>query len=160
MNNLEKITRIGAIGVIWLLMLFGVLVAIVVPFVASALVHEYSEYANDFWVITGMLLAPTLLAESLLAIILVLLRRIRVDQMFSHSAHRWVRALAYNAGALSASFAVLLVWLNIKNTLPPAVGLVLLIGFFLPLAVALVTRTLLVLLRQATAATEELEGVV
>lgn len=160
LNNFEKITRVGAIGVIWVLMLFGVLAAIALPFVASALVNEYREYANDFWVITGILLVPVILAETLLVIILVLLRRIRVDQMFSNSAHNWVRVLSYNAAALSVSFAVILVWLNIKNTLPPMVGLVLLIGFFLPLAVALVTRTLLVLLKQATVASEELEGVV
>jgi hypothetical protein len=141
-------------------MLIGILVSIAVPFAASWLVSEHSEYTNDFWLITGMLLAPALLAESLLVIILVLLRRIRVDQMFSVAAHKWVRALSYNAAALSGTFAVILVWLNIKNTLPPIIGLVLLIGFFLPLAVALVTRTLLVLLKKATAASEELEGVV
>ena len=141
-------------------MFFGVLTLIAVPFIASTLVAEYSEYINDFWVITGLLLAPTLLAQSLLIIILVLLRRIRVDQMFSVAAHRWVRALSYNAAALSATFAVILVWLNIKNSVPAIIGLVLLIGFFLPLAVALVTRTLLVLLKKATAASEELAGVV
>jgi hypothetical protein len=141
-------------------MLIGILVSIAVPFAASWLVSEYSEYTNDFWIITGMLLAPALLAESLLVIILVLLRRIRVDQMFSVAAHKWVRALSYNAATLSGTFAVILVWLNIKNTLPPIIGLVLLIGFFLPMAVALVTRTLLVLLKKATAASQELEGVV
>ena len=160
MNQSEKATRIAAIFVIWVLMLIGILVSIAVPFAASWLVSEYSEYTNDFWIITGMLLAPALLAESLLVIILVLLRRIRVDQMFSVAAHKWVRALSYNAATLSGTFAVILVWLNIKNTLPPIIGLVLLIGFFLPLAVALVTRTLLVLLKKATAASEELEGVV
>ena len=160
MTQSENTTRIAAILVIWILMFFGVLTLIAVPFIASTLVAEYSEYTNDFWVITGMLLAPTLLAQSLLIIILVLLRRIRVDQMFSVAAHRRVRALSYNAAALSATFAVILVWLNIKNTLPPIIGLVLIMGFFLPLAVALVTRTLLVLLKKATAASEELEGVV
>ena len=160
MTQSENTTRIAAILAIWILMFFGVLTLIAVPFIASTLVAEYSEYINDFWVITGLLLAPTLLAQSLLIIILVLLRRIRVDQMFSVAAHRWVRALSYNAAALSATFAVILVWLNIKNSVPAIIGLVLLIGFFLPLAVALVTRTLLVLLKKATAASEELAGVV
>lgn len=159
-NTLDKTAYIGAIGVIWMLMILGVLVACAVPLVASEFVSEYSEYANDFWVIAGLLIAPILLAESLLAIILVLLRRIRVDEMFSPIAHKWVRALSYNAGALSASFVVILIWLNVKNTLPPIIGLVLLIGVFVPMAVALVTRTLLVLLKRATYASEELEGVV
>jgi hypothetical protein len=159
-NRFEKAAHIAGIVVIWVLMFFGVLVAIAVPFVSSALVSEYVEYAHDFWPITVMLLAPALLAETLLAIILVLLRRVRVDQMFSVSAHRLVRALSYNASALSAAFVVVLVWLHLKNTLPPVIALVLLIGSFVPLAVALVTRTLLVLLKQATAANEELEGVV
>ncbi len=160
MNKLEKAANIGAISVIWMLMLLGVLVSLAVPWVASEFVSEYGEYANDFWVIAGLLIVPILLAESLLAIILVLLRRIRVDQMFSAIAHKWVRALSYNAGALSASFVLILIWLSIKNTLPPIIGLILVIGVFAPLAVALVTRSLLVLLKRATHASSELEGVV
>ena len=160
MNRFEKLSHLGAISAIWVLMLLGVLVAFAAPLVASEFVNEYNEYANDFWVIAGLLVIPILLAESLLAIILVLLRRIRVDEMFSPIAHKWVRALSYNAGALSASFVVILIWLNIKNTLPPIIGLVLLIGVFVPLAVGLVTGTLLVLLKRATYASEELEGVV
>lgn len=160
MNKLEKAAHIGAIGAIWILMLLGVLVALAVPVVASEFVSEYSEYANDFWAIAGLVILPILLAESLLAIILVLLRRVRVDEMFSPIAHKWVRALSYNAGALSASFVVNLIWLTVKNTLPPIIGLVLLIGVFVPMAVALVTRTLLVLLKRATNASEELVGVV
>lgn len=160
MNKLEKASHIGAIGVIWMLMLLGVLVSLAVPFVSDEFASDYNDYANDSGVIAGLLFIPIVLAESLLAIILVLLRRIRVDQMFSTIAHKWVRALSYNAGALSASFVVILIWLNIKNTLPPIIGLVLLIGVFVPLAVALVTRTLLVLLKRATHASDELEGVV
>ena len=160
MKILEKITYVGAIGSIWMLMLFGVLVAVAVPFFASALVDEYSEYANDYLLITTILLVPILLAESLLAVILVLLRRIRVDQMFSVATQKWVTALSYIATATSVSFGVILLWLIAKDTLPPAVGLVLLIAFFTPLAVALVVRTLLVLLKRATLVTEELAGVV
>ena len=156
----ERAIQIGTILVIGVLMMIGLLVSVVVPFVASGLVDEYSEYANDFWVILGMLFAPTILAESLLVIILVLLRRIRVDQMFSNASHKWVVSLSYNAAALSATFVVILVWLSIKNTLPPVIALLLLIGIFLPLAVSLVTRSLLVLLKRATAKSEELEGVV
>jgi hypothetical protein len=160
MKKLERAVRVGAIISIWVLMAIGALVLVAVPFLSSSLVTSYSEYANDFWIITGMLVIPVLLAEALLSIILVLLRRIRVDQMFSVSAQKWVRLLSYNAATLSVSFLVILVWLNLKNTLPPAVGIVLIVGFILPLAVALVTRTLLVLLKQATASSEELEGVI
>ena len=99
-------------------------------------------------------------SESLLGVILVLLRRVRIDQMFSRSAHGWVRTLSYNAAALSLSFGVILFWLNAKNTLPPAVGLMLLLAMLLPLAVALVTRTLLGFLQKATTDHEELEGVI
>jgi len=160
MDRFEKTAHLGAISVIWILVLLGVLVSLAVPFVAAEFVNEYNEYANDFWVIAGLLFIPILLAESLLAIILVLMRRIRVDQMFSAIAHKWVHALSFNAGALSASFVLILIWLNIKNTLPPIIGLILVIGVFAPLAVALVTRSLLVLLKRATHASEELEGVV
>jgi hypothetical protein len=160
LRGTERAIQIGAIFVIWILMIIGVLVFVAVPFVAGLLVDEYDEYANEFWPIVVMLVTPTLLAESLLVIILVLLRRIRVDQMFSIAAHKWVGALSYNAAALSATFLVILVWLSFKNTLPPIIGLTLLIGCFLPLAVSLVTRALLVLLKNATAKSEELEGVV
>lgn len=160
MNRLEKGTHVAAIAAIWTLMLLGGLVSISLPFAVSALVSEYADYANDFGTITILLVVPILLAESLLTIVLVLLRRIRADRMFSISAQGWVRALAYNAGALSVSFALILAWLNIKNTVPPIVGLVLLIGIVAPLAVSLVTRSLLVLLKRATSASEELQGVV
>ena len=160
MNRFEKISHLGAISAIWVLMLIGVFVALALPFVASEFVNGYDEYANDFWVIAGLLFIPVLLAESLLSIVLVLLRRIRVDQMFSAISHKWVRALSYNAGALSASFAVILIWLSLKNTLPPIIGLILVIGAVTPLAVALVTSSLLVLLKRATYASEELDGVV
>jgi hypothetical protein len=160
MTTLEKITRIGAIVVIWVLMLGGVLGALAVPVLSAALTIQYAEYANDFWVITVMLEAPVAIAVTLLAIILVLLRRIRIDRMFTATSFKWVSALSYDALVLAVSFAVILIWLNIKNTLPPLVGMALLLAIVLPLAVSLVTRTLLGLLKKATAASVELEAVI
>lgn len=160
MTTLEKITRIGAIVVIWALMLGGVLVALAVPIISTALVVQYAEYEYDFWVITGMLEAPVAIAVTMLVIILVLLRRIRIDRMLTETSFKWVRALSYDAFFLAVSFAVILIWLNIKNTLPPLVGIALILAIFLPLAVSLVTRTLLGLLKKATAASVELEAVI
>lgn len=160
MSNLERITHSGANVVIWVLILLGALVSVAVPFLAASLVEAHSEFANDFWGITGLLFLPIVFAESLLVIILVLLRRIRINQIFTATAHKWVLGLSSTAAGLSSSFVVILTWLNIKNTLPPIIGLVLLIGFFAPLAVALVTGALLFVLKRATFASEELEGVV
>lgn len=160
MNRVEKLTRILSIIVIWVLMILGGLLFLATPLIASGLVDQYSDYAGDFWTITIMLAVPALAAISLLAIVLVLLRRIRIDAMFTTQTNGWVRALSYSAGVLSLSFAFIFGWLTMKNTLPPVIGAMLLIAFLLPLAVALVTRTLLGLLQRATAASEELEGVV
>lgn len=160
MNRIEKASRVGAVVVITLLMTFGALAMVAVPFIAASLASQYSEYASDIGTITALLVTPVIFSETLLAIILVLLRRIRIDQILTPRSESWVRALTYNAGALSLSFLAILVWLANKNTLPPSVALLLLIALLLPLAVAMVTRTLLGLLRRATTANEELEGVV
>jgi len=160
MKKMDVAFRVGAIASIWVLITVGILAGAAVPLISAGLSEQYTEYSKDFWVITGLLIVPVLLAETLLAVILVLMRRIRKDQMFSPAAHRWVRVLSYNSAALSLSFASILAWLNAKNTLPPVIGLALLTAIFLPLAVALVTRTLLGLLKKATEASEELQGVI
>lgn len=160
MSHVERATRFGAIVVIWALMLLGSVVLLATPLIASGLVDQYSDYEGHFWTITALLFAPAAAALTLLAIILVLLRRIRLEQLFSSSTNKWVQALSVVATVLSMSFAVIFGWLNFMNTMPPIIGAMLLIAFLLPLAVALVTRTLLGELKKATAATEELEGVV
>ena len=160
MRKFEKLEHVGAVSAIWILILLGVLVAILVPFLATELAHAYSAYTHDFWIIVLLLSTPVALAEIMLAIILILLNRIRADRIFSAAAHNWVRALSVIAAALSASFVAILIWLNMKNTLPPLLGIILMIGVFVPLAVAAVTKSMLSLLRRATKAREELEGVV
>lgn len=160
MKNLDKWARTAAIAVIWVLIAIGVAVGAGIPFVATALVKEFGEYASDFGTITTLLMIPDSLAIALLVVILVLLRRIRVDQIMTPSTYKWVRALTYVSAALALSFVAIFGWLIYKNTLPPSVAIVLILGVLLPLAVSLVTRTLLGLLQKATQATEELEGVI
>jgi hypothetical protein len=160
MIKFQRAAHFAAIATIWVLILIGVLISIAVPFIASGLVDEYGTFAKDFWIITALLYVPIIFAESLLVVILALLRRIRIEQMFASSTQNWVRALSLTACALSASFVAILFWLNLKKTLPPVVGIALITGVFLPLAVALVTTSLLGLLKQATSVSQELEGVV
>ena len=156
----QQFIHVGAIMVVWALIAIAAMALLAIPLLALGLANEFSEYARDVTVITALLGTPVVLTISLLAVILVLLRRIRIDRMLTKSAQAWVRVLSYNALALAGSFALIITWLSLKNTLPPSVGIVLLIGVFLPLAVALVTRSLLGLLQRATDASEELEGVI
>lgn len=147
--------------VLWVLVLIGFAFHFAfVPALSHGINQEFEEFANDRWLIQGLITAPVIFGQILLLIIIFLLRRIRAEQMFSTSVYKWVRLLAVDALALAASFVTIFVWLNIKNTLPPAIGIVLLVAILLSLAVSLVTASLLGLLKKATDVSQELEGVI
>jgi membrane protein implicated in regulation of membrane protease activity len=61
---------------------------------------------------------------------------------------------------VSASFAALLTWLSVKNTLPPSILLFLLVAILLAIAAAFVVASLKSVLQEATEARQELEGVI
>lgn len=159
--RLAGLFRFGANAVIWLLILIGIpLLLFIVPLLAVELASAYSEFSNEGLAIMALIGTPVLLGQTLLVIVLVLLRRIRADRVFAAASYKWVKLLAWNAAALAVSFGAILVWLSAKNTLPPLVLATLLIATLLSLGVALVTATLFGILRQATAVTEELEGLI
>ena len=160
-GKLDGALRFGAGLIIWLLIALGVpTLLFVVPLLSVELASSYGEFSNEGLPIMALIGTPVLLGEALLVIVLILLGKIRKDRMFSPAVHKWVKLLAWDAAALACSFAVILFWLGAKNTLPPLVVLTLLVASMLSLAVALVTANLLALLRKATVATEELNGVI
>lgn len=155
------IARILANITIWLLIALGFAVHLAfVPAVIGQLTTTYSEYAADALVISALLVTPVALGQIMLFLVFALLRRIHSDRMLTASAFKWVKFLIADAYALAASGVALLTWLSIKNTLPPVILAILLVFSLLALAVALVTTSLLGLLKNATAAKQELEEVI
>ena len=161
MTPFERITyRLGAIT-LWMLVLFGILgLTLVVPLISESLSVAYAEYASDRWTIQSLLSAPVFLGTVFIVEVLYLLKLAHRDQMFSNNVFKWVRLLAGTGFTLSASIVSIGIWLSAKNTLPPAVSLVILTSFLLATAASLVTLTLFALLKRATFVSEELEGVI
>ena len=147
--------RILANIAIWLLIVLGFAVHLAfVPAVTVELTATYSEYANDGLTIAALLIAPVAFGQILLILVFALLRRIHTDRMLTP------QAFIADAYALAASGLALLTWLSVKNTLPPIILAILLVFTLLALTVALVTTSLLALLKNATAAKLELEEVI
>jgi hypothetical protein len=161
MKIFERITyRLGAIT-LWVLVFFGIFgLTFLVPLVSESLSSQYGEYANDRWAIQALLSAPVFLGTVFILEVLYLLKLAHKDQMFSNNVFKWVRLLAGTGFVLSASIISIGIWLSAKNTLPPAVALILLTSFLLATAASLVTLTLFALLKRATYVSEELEGVI
>ncbi len=157
----EKLTHLFGSAILWLLILLGLLAhVLVIPANAYALQDAYSEYANDALTIQILLSLPVLFAQLVLIEILYLLRLIHRNRMFTDQATSWVRALTVTAFLLAGSIGIIAAWLFNENTLLPIVGFVLLTSFLLASAVGLVVISLLGLLRRATQAAQELEGVI
>ena len=155
------IARILANITIWLLIVLGFAVHLAfVPAVTVELTATYSEYANDGLTIAALLIAPVAFGQILLILVFALLRRIHTDRMLTPQAYKWVKFLITDAYALAASGLALLTWLSVKNTLPPIILAIFLVFTLLALTVALVTTSLLALLKNATAAKLELEEVI
>ena len=158
---LDRLANAGANVAIWLLLIIGAAaVVFIAPTLASALTARYEEYQGDFVSLMFLLSAPVAAVMSMLVIVLVLLQRIRADRMFSSDVNRWIQALAISALMIALSILAILVWLAVKNTLPPLVLIALSVGFITALAIASVIRSLLALLRSAREAKDELAAVI
>lgn len=160
-TKFDGVMRISASTVVCILIVLGFpTLLVIVPLLSVSLASSYSEFSNEGIALMALFGTPVVLSQSLLGIVLVLLGRIRADRMFSPQVNKWVRLLAWNSVALAASFLTILFWFGAKNTTPPLVMLGLVVASLVALAVGFVTATLLGTLRQATAATEELEAVI
>jgi hypothetical protein len=134
--------------------------AVFMPVWADHLVEANPEYRSQSTVIRPLISAPVAIFELIALEVAYLLWLVHRDRMFSARVFKWVNLLGVTFLALATSFIAIGAWLTIKETLPPAVALVLAALSIVAAAVGLVTRSLLVLLRRATNATQELEGVI
>ena len=161
MSGFEKISYLLGSAILWTLVVLGVFaLTTLIPVNSVYLQNTYVEFANESLVIQAILSLPVLIGQAILLEIMYLLRLVHRNQMFTNRAFKWVRALTSSAFTLAGSIGAIASWLFFKNTLPPFVGMVLVTSFFLALAVGLVVISLLGLLKRATQAAQELEGVI
>lgn len=161
MKHMQPRGYVFATSVIWLLVVLGLVGLVwIVPALAGELTAEFSEYENDFIVLTLLLGLPVLIGLSILGLVLVLLRRISLDSMLAPSSYQPIRWLVFSSAALAGSFVLIGFWLTLKNTLPPVILIVLTVFTLISLAVSLVTNVLFGLLKQAVAHSEELLEVI
>lgn len=161
MNTIERVSYLLGSILLWLIFFMsGLVVFLIVPILATDLTQAYIEYAQDRFVIQTLLTIPVLLGMVVVLSVLLLLRLIHNDRILSTSAYKWGRGLSFSTFGLAASLFAIGAWLNIKNTLPPLIAIILAAGALVALAVGFVTLTLMSLLKRATTAIEELEGVI
>ena len=148
-------------GLIWLLVGMGLLAEIVaIPQVSVGLEKRYIEYNGDAGLIQSMLTGLVLLGQLGLVLVVLLLRRINAKQLLVAHSVKWVNALISSSLGLSVVFVALLIWLSLENTMPPGVGILLLVAVFGSLALALITQSLKGVLLGAIDAQDELAGVI
>lgn len=133
---------------------------ILVPAIAGELTAEFSQYESDFVILVALVGLPVLLGLAILGLILVLLRRIRLDRMLAPASYGPIRWLVLASALLAGSFVLIGIWLTMKNTLPPVIAIVLAVLALVSLAVSLVTNVLFELLKQAVAHSDELREVI
>jgi len=161
MKNTNRGSHLAAKLVIWMLLILGSLgLVVLVPALAGELTSEFSEYRSDFIVLVLLLATPVSIGLAILTIILLLMRRIRLDKMLTSNSFGPIKALIIAISALAASFVLIVGWLSLKNTLPPVILIILAVLSLISLAVALVTNVLFGLLKQAVANSEELSEVI
>jgi hypothetical protein len=161
LKNANRVTGFVAQSVLWILILVGLGgLVVLVPVLAGELTSEFSQYQNDFLILVGLLGLPVVIGLALLVLILVLLRRIRLDSMLAPASYGPIRWLVLSSFLLAGSFVLIGVWLTMKNTLPPVIAIVLAVFALIALAVALVTKVLFGLLKKAVAHSDELREVI
>jgi hypothetical protein len=161
MKHSSRVTAQAAQTVLWLLILIGLGgLVILVPALAGELTAEFSQYESDFVILVALLGLPVLIGLAILGLILVLLRRIRLDKMLAAATYGPIRWLVFASALLAGSFVLIGIWLTMKNTLPPVIAIVLAVFALVSLTVSLVTSVLFGLLKQAVAHSDELREVI
>ena len=161
MEKSNRVVELTASIVLWALVLIGSFGLIVlVPALAGELSNEFSEYQFDFAILVLLLGIPVGLGLAILGLIMLLLRRIKLDKMLAPTSYGPIRWLARSSAALAGSFVLIGIWLTLKNTLPPVILIVLSVFALVSLAVSLVTSVLFGLLRKAVAHSDELSEVI
>lgn len=133
---------------------------ILVPQLSLELASRYSEFSNDEPIVRVILTVPIVISIAVFLEVMYLQRLVHLDRMFSPRVYKWVKLLTITPLALAASFFLIGLWLSWNQTLPPFYLFAIVALSVFSLAVSMVSNSLLGLLRCATSASEELEGVV
>jgi len=146
---------------IWALIAIGVaFLALFIPILSGELSETYTEYASDKLAIQILLSSVVVTGLVTLASIAWLLVRLKNSKLLLEPSLGVVSLLMFALFGVAASFASLLTWLSVKNTLPPSVLLILVVAILLATSAAFVVASLKNVLQEATAARQELEGVI
>jgi hypothetical protein len=161
---MSKYTSLFSQVATWLigfLILIGLLILVVIiPVNSQGLESTYEEFKGDSLTIQALTSLVTMCCIVALAAIARLLNRIRFGGLHSTAAQRWVDVLAGSSFALGGSFALLFAWLSSQNAVSPFAAIGLLTGIAIAATVGFITLTLKSVLQEATAAQQELEGVI
>lgn len=161
MNFLNRLNRFAGYSSLGLLAAIGVLgLLAIVPTIAANLATSFSEYQGDQVLISFLLGTPVAVFVIILIEVAYLFWLVNNDRILSPRVFKWVRLLSISSFALALSLLVIGLWLTAKNTLPRAVLFVLTALILLASAVGFVTRSLQGLLKKATDAAADLEGVI
>ncbi len=146
---------------IWALVIIGAgFLGLFIPILSGELSETYSEYAGDS--LTIQLLLSSVVATGMVTLTSIawLILRLKNSKLLLEPSLRVVSVLMFSLFGVAASFAALLTWLSVKNTLPPSILLFLLVAILLAMAAAFVVASLKNVLQEATSARQELEGVI
>jgi hypothetical protein len=146
---------------IWFNIAVGLFILFVmIPAYSIDLPKWYKEFKGDGLLI---LLLPSLLAISCIVALLSiskLLKMIKIGGLHSPFAYRWVNSLIGSSFGASLACILLFVWLFVESALPPSIGYGLIISIPAGATVGFVTLALKSVLVDATAAHEELDGLI
>lgn len=146
---------------IWVLISIGLAIQLfALPQISESLAQQYSEYSSDRTVIQVMLSSIVTVAQIVLALIWLLLSRIRTRTLIAQNTLKWVTTLAASLFVAAAAFSFLLAWLIAKDTLPPGLAAVLMLATLVSFTVAMVTISLKAVLREAVSTHLELQAVI
>ena len=161
MKDREEIFARLANVTIWMLITFGMLFHFLfIPMLSRELPATYVEFNGDGLLIQIFLSTITLVAQSTLLAVSMLLRRILKGSLFSESAITWVNILATSCATFSGLLVALLYWLTFQGAAAPAIAFGLIGGTIVAVAFAFVTLSLKYVLKAAIANQQELEAVI
>jgi hypothetical protein len=161
MKHREEIFARLANITIWVLISFGMLFHFLfIPMLSRELPATYVEFNGDGLLIQILLSTITLVAQSTLLAVSLLLRRILKGNLFSESAITWVNVLATSCATFSGLLVSLLYWLTFQGAAGPAIAFGLIGGAIVGAAFACVTLSLKYVLKAAIVNQHELEAVI
>ena len=160
MNKLRVVSNL-AISMTWALVAFGLLLEIyAIPVVSQELASTYVEYSGERMTIQLLLSGLVVAGQASLVVIALLLSRIKDRALLEKSSANLAFILATTFLGVAALLFGLMQWLVMKNTLPPAIAIFLVVSILLSAIASLVTFSLTEVLKEATRARVELERVI